>query len=972
MPFALGQRWISDSESDLGLGTVIAVEARTVTLLFPASEENRVYARNDAPLTRVMFNPGDQIQSHEGWELLVAQVEEQGGLLTYHGTRIDTSETDVALREILLCHTIQLSKPQDKLFAGQIDRMDRFALRYRALQHQQQQQTGELRGLTGMRASLIPHQLYIAHEVGRRYAPRVLLADEVGLGKTIEAGMIIHQQVLSHRAERVLIVVPETLQHQWLVEMMRRFNLHFSIFDEERCLEADARNPFETAQFVLLSIDFLRKHRQRCEELCAADWDLLVVDEAHHLTWSEEKASREYQIIESLAEHTPGVLLLTATPEQLGHQSHFARLRLLDPDRFYDYPAFVEEEKAYAPVAEAVNALNQSAELPADAEQTLRDKLNDAVSLEALAVLTDANSDSAAQLNARQTLVQQLMDRHGTGRILFRNTRGGVKGFQQRQLTLIPLAMPTQYETALKVASIMNKRLDDAGKTKQYLYPEEIYQQFEGDGDSATWWRFDPRIDWLLEHLKANRQEKILVICGKASTALSIEQALREREGIRGTVFHEGMTIIERDKAAAYFAQEEAGAQVLICSEIGSEGRNFQFAHQLVMFDLPMNPDLLEQRIGRLDRIGQRQTIEIFVPLLAGGAQEKLATWYHQGLNAFEETCPTGRAVYDQFGDAVVASLANNQPTDSDFEALVNDSRELHNALKAKLEAGRDRLLEQHSNGGAAAEALAERIANHDGDTELVAFALGLFDTAGLHQDDKGDNAIVLHPSEHMLLASYPGLPQDGCTITFERDVALSREDVQFVSWEHPLVQGGIEMLLAEGAGTTAVSVLKNKALPAGTLFLELIYTVQAQAPKRTGIHQFLPATPIRVLLDNKGNDLAAQVEFDSFHRQLSPINRHLASKVVNSVQTAVHQLIQHGDIAAEKQGLAIREQAKTTMQQMLGNERDRLVNLKAVNPNIRDVEIEQIAEQIETLSQSIDSAQIGLDSLRLIVVSHN
>jgi ATP-dependent helicase HepA len=110
--------------------------------------------------------------------------------------------------------------------------------------------------------------------VGRR-APRVLLADEVGLGKTIEAGMILHQQLLSGAAERVLIVVPETLQHQWLVEMLRRFNLRFSLFDDERYAEAqhDADNPFETEQLVICSLDFVRRSKQRLEHLCDAEWD---------------------------------------------------------------------------------------------------------------------------------------------------------------------------------------------------------------------------------------------------------------------------------------------------------------------------------------------------------------------------------------------------------------------------------------------------------------------------------------------------------------------------------------------------------------------------------------------------------------------------------------------------------------------------------------------------------------------------
>lgn len=134
MSFALGQRWISDTESDLGLGTVVALDARTVTLMFAASEENRVYARSDAPVTRVIFNVGDVVDSQQGWSLQVEQVVEDQGVYTYLGTRVDTEESGVALREIFLSNQIRFNKPQDKLFAGQIDRMDNFVLRYRASQ----------------------------------------------------------------------------------------------------------------------------------------------------------------------------------------------------------------------------------------------------------------------------------------------------------------------------------------------------------------------------------------------------------------------------------------------------------------------------------------------------------------------------------------------------------------------------------------------------------------------------------------------------------------------------------------------------------------------------------------------------------------------------------------------------------------------------------------------------------------------
>lgn len=969
MTFALGQRWISDTESDLGLGTVVAMDARTVTLMFAASEENRVYARNDAPVTRVTFNVGDQIESQQGWFLTVEQVVEDNGLFTYIGTREDTEEQGVALREIMLSHQIRFNKPQDKLFAGQIDRMDNFVLRYRALSNQYQQHKSPMRGLCGMRAGLIPHQLYIAHEVGRRHAPRVLLADEVGLGKTIEAGMIIHQQVLSGRAERILIVVPETLQHQWLVEMLRRFNLHFSIFDEERCVEsvAEGENPFDTQQYVLCSLDFIRKSRQRFEQALEGEWDLLVVDEAHHLEWSQDNPSREYQIIEGLANNTPGVLLLTATPEQLGRESHFARLRLLDPDRFYDYQAFVDEEAQYEPVADAVAALFSGEQLQNDAKNKITELLSEQ-DVEPLYRILNSDADEDEKAAARQELIDNLMDRHGTGRVLFRNTRAAIQGFPKRHVNLLPMDIPSQYATSMRVANMIGGKMSVEARAVKNLYPEEIFQEFEGD--EASWWQFDPRVNWLLEKITEKRSEKILVIASRASTALQLEQALREREGIRATVFHEGMSILERDKAAAYFAQEEGGAQVLICSEIGSEGRNFQFASQLVMFDLPVNPDLLEQRIGRLDRIGQLRDIDIFVPYLRGTSQEILARWFNEGLNAFAETCPTGRTVFDQYGSAVIEMLASGDT--SELDTVIESSAQLNKSLKAQLEQGRDRLLEMHSNGGDKAHDIVERIAATDGDTNLVTFALSLFDTIGLNQDDKGDNAIVVTPSEHMMVPSYPGLPYEGATITFDRDTALSREDMNFISWEHPMIQGGIDLLMSEGVGTSAVSLLKNKALPVGTLLLELVFVVDAQAPKSSGISRFLPPTPIRLMLDQKGNDLSEQVEFEGFSRQLSPVNRHLASKLVTSVQSQIHHLIEAGETLIKAKVDAVREQAQRDMHSRLNSELERLQALKAVNPNIRDEEITALDEQMNTLNSYIERAQYQLDSLRVIVVSHN
>src|SRR5262249_47911084 len=142
-------------------------------------------------------------------------------------------------------------------------------------------------------------------------------------------------------------------------------------------------------------------------------------------------------------------------------------------------------------------------------------------------------------------------------------------------------------------------------------------------------------------------------ICRTQAKVTAIEATLRQQlKNMKAAVFHEGLSLLQRDRNAAWFADKH-GAQVLLCSEIGSEGRNFQFAHHLVLFDLPLDPEILEQGIGRLDRIGQTSEIQVHVPFVTGTGQEVLARWYHDGLNAFEKNLQGGRELLELFGARV-------------------------------------------------------------------------------------------------------------------------------------------------------------------------------------------------------------------------------------------------------------------------------------------------------------------------------
>ncbi len=940
-----GQRWISDSEAELGLGTILTADGRLLTVLYPATGETRQYALRNAPLTRVRFAPGDEITHFDGWKMIVREVDDHDGLLIYHG--LDRHNQSHSLPETQLSNFIQFRLASDRLFAGQIDPLAWFGLRYHTLEQRSQLLQSSLWGLSGARAQPIAHQLHIAREVADRIAPRVLLADEVGLGKTIEAGLVIHRQLLSGRAGRVLILVPENLQHQWLVEMRRRFNLEVALYDAERFAESDAANPFEDTQLALVSLEWLTSAEHAQEAALAAGWDLLVVDEAHHLIWHPEQPSAEYLLVERLAQAIPGVLLLTATPEQLGQESHFARLRLLDPDRFHDLEAFRAESANYRPVAEAVQELLDQGRLSEQAHAVIHGFLG----AEGEALLA-AVSDGDIQASAR--LTRELLDRHGTGRVLFRNTRAAVQGFPERQLHPYPLPSPVEY-----LELPVGEHAD--------LYPEVSYQAQQEDGDDENrWWRLDPRVEWLIDTLKMLKKVKVLVICAHAETALDLEDALRVRSGIPATVFHEGMSILERDRAAAYFADEEFGAQVLICSEIGSEGRNFQFAHHLVMFDLPAHPDLLEQRIGRLDRIGQRHSIQLHIPYLENSAQERLFQWYHDALNAFLATCPTGNALQHQFGPRLLPLLEEGE--DEEWQALLESVRTERERLECELHSGRDRLLELNSRGGGEGDALVEAICEQDDQYALPIYMEELFNAFGIDSEDHSENALILRPSEKMLDASFPLGSDEAVTVTYDRAQALAREDMQFLTWEHPMVQGGMDLVLSGSMGNTSVALIKNKALKPGTVLLELLYVSEVVAPRALQLGRFLPPQALRCLLDANGNDLASKVAFDTLNDQLESVPRSSANKFVQAQRDVLAKQINAAEAKVAPRHAERVAEARQRLSASLDEELARLSALRAVNPSVRDSELEALHQQREDGLAMLDKAALRLEAIRVMV----
>ncbi|HSG62271.1 MAG TPA: RNA polymerase-associated protein RapA [Pseudomonadales bacterium] len=924
MQFSTGQRWVSQAEPKLGLGIVVNNADRLIEIYYPAVEEQRTYRADAAPLSRIIYRAGEAVQDSEGGHHTVLNSTEHNGIVVYHVRHADGTEG--VLPEIQLAADVHLHSPLDKLTSGQLSKPKEYALRRRLISAKQHAEGSECRGLLGGRVSLLPHQIYIATEVGQRLSPRVLLADEVGLGKTIEAGLILHQQLLTERAKRVLIAVPNSLVHQWLVEMLRRVNIICSVFDESRCEAIEEEgNPFESEQCIICDLDWLAQSPKRLAQANSAKFDILLIDEAHNLHWGPDGACDAYRAVEMLSANIPGLLLLTATPEQAGLESHFARLRLLDPERFHDYGMYVKETQHYAELNQLIEQLGDSATVPFAIAEKIAQHFNE--------------PDLASRYTDRDQLIAHLLDRHGTGRVMFRNSRHRIKGFPERHLAAI--ALPSPYSPSDWQAA---------------LYPE----QTAGD----DWCQHDPRVAWLSQFLRRNKQEKVLLICAHRHSAEAIEQHLRLREGIAAADFHEGLSILERDRAAAYFADSENGAQILVCSEIGSEGRNFQFAKHLVLFDLPQNPDLLEQRIGRIDRIGQGSDIYLHVPYFEHTAQERLFHWYHRGLEQFGAPFSGGHSLFEKYRSAFEHFLSDEKMDETWLAAINQEAKQLRQAL----ESGRDRLLELNSCREDIAQQWIQLISAAESSDDLESLFEDILDFYGVDSELGNQQSLVLHQGEQRTSMPFPLLGEDGMTVTFDRNTALANEDVHFLTWEHPIISQSIEGIVHGEPANCCIGKLSLKGLAPGTMLVECQFSLECLAPDYLHLPRYLNEAAPRVLLTHEGRDLSHLLPADALDHRVEKLPKPTALQVANQQRSVIEKLV----ALAERQVATQRNSSVATavdkLQQHLGGELSRLRDLAKHNPTVSEKEMRRLADLLDAGTEALQHSRVVLNGLRIVV----
>lgn len=897
--YNIGQRWFSEAEPELGLGMISKIESKLIQVTFRASNELRTYGINSAPLKRVIFKSGEEITTEDGQKYCVDEVKIENNILFY------LSGTNV-IPEMNLKSAQSFSSPSDKIFGGTADQNKYFEMRYESYLKTREYQLLKEKALLGSKINLLPHQCYVVQDVALRLTPRVMLSDEVGLGKTIEAGLILKSLILQNRASSALIIAPESLVFQWWIEMLKKFNLKFKIISNDKENDVEAVNIHDGELFVMsskrLSLDLkLRK------EVLETSWDILIVDEAHQLSNRNERSKEYFLYMKELASKATNLLLLSATPEILGGKDHFDRLALLDPGKFSDYEKYEEDKKQFYKLIPLVEKLQKG--------EKNEKELSSYLSPQEISNFT------------QDDIIHTLIDRYGTGRVYFRNRREN-----------------------------MEKNFDFFPKRKLFTYPLNL------EGEISEKLLLNKKINALAKVLNETK-EKILVVCHSKNAAISIHKGLENYTTAKLALFHSEMSLMERDRQAAYFADDE-GAQVLISTEVGSEGRNFEFASHLFLFDLPKIPDQLEQRIGRLDRIGQRGDVNIHVPYVKKTYEEILFRTYDEVFESFSKS-PKEATLFFETIKQDLGDLIDSPFNERSFDLFLDSSKQKYKDHLSHLEEGQDILVDYNSYREAQAKQSIENLNNYTIKNNIKIYLEKAFDLIGVHSEELNDKMYRLTPNDNMKIPSYPGLPQDGLTISYERDFSLKRDDIDFMSFEHPLALGTLELFLNGGIGNATVVSSQGKIK--SPLF-EFIFRLEVKSFKGSNFSEFLPLTPLRVLLDSSQADQTKAIpkgKLDTIIKDASPQEKEALMSLPKDL---FHNIKTKAQIIANQRAKEYQEQAATAFKTHITKEIERLKNLKKYNEFITEDDIENLNSYLQFGLERLQTTDLSFDAIRVIL----
>ncbi len=961
MEWLPGQKVRSQLEPDLGAGTVSQVQGKQwIEVTFTRAQVSRRYSTKNPPLLPLKFSNGELIKLSSGTIHRVVGIKQHLGLMCYKvedGRWVVENEID---------DTAQAQGAEVKLFRGEWSRYKAFRLRLRLLKANFDTHDAAVMGMRSARVDLHPHQLYLASSLASRWTPRAILADEVGLGKTIEAGLILSALRARGFAERCLISCPESLQFQWLSELYRRFAINASLLLREDLDEAnEERNLFEESSVLVVAHEVLQEiYTRHPKWFNHTEWDLCIIDEAHRFTRPMVNLTKpdddllEKNVVELVCEKSRGALLLTASPMHRGVFGLYQLLRSLDPLKYNDFGMFQDEmtrSKRLAPVAQKLYSETYT---PTEIAHIKRAFAQDPDILSSIEKL-EKNKDP-------DEVLRKLSDRHFLGRYFFQNRRERLLGFPKRQIHIDPIPASNESKKLLlaEYAQIDPSDFEKIHTLATSMAPES--QKFIG---------FAEKLDWLVNHLKKlNPKVKALVITARDSEARDIHKTLVEMLHSRIGMFHSQMNMIERDRQAAWFS-EENGAQIMVASEIGGEGRNFQMASHLFLMDVPANPETIEQRIGRLDRLGQRFPIHIHMCALKNFPEDVYLNWCDLGVSMLRAPAAGVMAIFEKVRPQMLESYQEvlghlrdkvEVPHPRTLQPLLKITHTEHAKWIDEVRNSSNVLIDLNSFREDDGRRIKTILESPTTQNTVLSLTQELMNHFGIEHEEL-DRADVLRvqANAQMFIEEYPELPLDqDVVVSTRRSLCLEREDFRFLSPDHPLYTEGMELFLRSHQGQASCAEILNAAIPKG-LYVHCVFALSEAIPH--DIQGLIQMDPIEMVLNARGDSLDWTSLGDLDVRDWSV---EMELPYVEDIQSPLEDLI---ETAKAKTQITFKRRLEEALSKCLKVIKERQSQFKYLSsigqhPHPKEIEaLEQILGRVESLRTS---AKPYLDSIAVLIKS--
>ena len=781
---------------------------------------------------------------------VVQQVRRGQAKVEFRPTVFSKPPYDTVSRVLNINELRAFKSPLERLQNNEFDEPWRFDLRTRAAELLICNRDGQL---GDARTDLLPHQISVAHKVVSSPKRRYLIADEVGLGKTIETGMILYALRQRGQAQRVLIVTPAGLTLQWQEEMEDKFGLKFAVYRED----VDGRLAFDQMDYLIASVDTLKLDRPQREGrreghktllLESHNWDVIIFDEAHKLsakTWSAQKTEKtlNYRLAEDLQERCRALILLTATPHQ-GDELKFQNLvSLLHPDVTFEEFSTQKNSNGWIPFTDLILRNRKSKVTDAEGNPIFK-------GMDITPVRVNLLKDGEKQFH--KALESYLREGYGFADQDPGDTRHQAIGFVMTTFQKLAASSTRAIKKALekRVATLQDTTIENENGD-QPVYDARHEGEFEVHKIAQERQTFIDTEVKMLENLlemdvpgdaKQNELSKVIESVSKEDSDqpilvfteyLATQDFLVELlemaygEGCTKTI-RGGMSMWGKKKSIAAF-RDNPKVRFLVSTEAGGEGINLQFAHVMINYDLPWNPFRLAQRYGRLYRYGQEQRVQVFNFQNEGTIEDKVRKYLEQKTRTAADRLSevTGESskeieegllgLFDEhlnYEKIYREGLAKGdiKPSQKEIDEAVNKAEKSYEIAYASLFSkdiapfNPDRFKSD--------------VQSHLGLEDLKVFVLEFIRREGrkVTESDDGLFEFLLPDS----LRVVEGLKRRYEKVTFDRTVAIRNSDVEFMAIGHPFTNAVLEYCGSiDFGGITSAKVVRHSSHLSsnGTLF---------------------------------------------------------------------------------------------------------------------------------------------------------